>query len=314
MSVDHARINNTMGKFASILADHQSICVSVSGGSDSDIIVHIICTNFREYLPKIHFLFADTGIEYRATLQHLSDLEEKYNIKIEPVRGMPIPLAVRKYGVPFISKLFSDHFERLQKHNFQWEDGTMQELWSKYPRCKVGIRFWTNDWGEKSKFNINWVRLLKEFMIDRKPKTKFSSMCCYVSKKDPLVKRQKELKADLYITGERKAEGGARSGAHNSCFERSIKHEMDHYMPLWFWDDETKAYYKESQGIKYSDCYEVYGLRRTGCVGCPFAKTLWEELEIMKKYEPQCYKLCVNVFGDSYILRKEFELFRRPVN
>lgn len=81
-------------------------------------------------------------------------------------------------------------------------------------------------------------------------------------------------------------------------------------MPLLFWTDEVKQLYKDYFGLRYSDCYEVYGLRRTGCVGCPFAKNLWQELEIMKKYEPQCFKLCMNVFGESYKLRKEFEAFR----
>ena len=101
------RILNTQGKMAYYLMHHNNICVSVSGGSDSDIIVHMICTNFSNYLPKIRFVFANTGIEYRATLRHLDYLEHKYNIKIHEVRGEPIPIAVKKYGVPFISKQFS---------------------------------------------------------------------------------------------------------------------------------------------------------------------------------------------------------------
>jgi 3'-phosphoadenosine 5'-phosphosulfate sulfotransferase (PAPS reductase)/FAD synthetase len=310
MSVDYARINNTFGKFSLYLADHESICVSVSGGSDSDIIVHIICTQFREYLPKIHFVFANTGIEYRATLRHLDDLEQKYDIKIDRVTGMPIPLAVRKYGVPFVSKQTSEYLQRLQKHGFQWEDETFQELWEKYPKCKVGVRFWTNDWGEKSRFNINWQPGLKEFLIGEKPCTRFSSECCTVSKKGPLVTYQHSVHADLYITGERKSEGGARAGAHSSCFEKSIKHGMDHFMPLWFWDDETKAYYTHAVGLLYSDCYEVWGLKRTGCVGCPFAREIEAELELIKQYEPQCYKLCMNVFGEAYALQRKFKEFK----
>ncbi|MGX8702902.1 MAG: phosphoadenosine phosphosulfate reductase domain-containing protein [bacterium] len=112
---DIGRINNTMGKMAHYLSNHQSICVSVSGGSDSDSIVHIIATYFRKYLPKIHFVFANTGIEYRATLEHLNYLREHYNIQIDEVQGTPIPIAVKKYGIPFLSKQASEYLGRLIK-------------------------------------------------------------------------------------------------------------------------------------------------------------------------------------------------------
>ena len=83
---DEARIHNTMGKMALYLSNHQSICVSVSGGSDSDIIVHIIATYFREYLPKIHFVFANTGIEYRATrIEAYDEQHEHPQIKVKRV-------------------------------------------------------------------------------------------------------------------------------------------------------------------------------------------------------------------------------------
>ena len=116
--VDFSRINNTLGKLAYYLETHDSICVSVSGGSDSDIIVHIIATYFRNHLNKIHFVFANTGLEIQATLDHLDYLESKYQIQIERVKGMPIPTAVKKYGVPLVSKNASEFLSRLQSHNF----------------------------------------------------------------------------------------------------------------------------------------------------------------------------------------------------
>lgn len=224
---------------------------------------------------------------------------------------MPIPLAVKKYGAPFCSKQASDYLSRLQNHAFEWEDGTLEDLLAKYPHCKVGLRYWTNDWGDNSRFNIKWNRLLKEFLMVFQPKSKFSAQCCNVSKKNPLFKYQKQIGADLYITGERKSEGGSRAGRHTNCFESS--HGLDHYMPLWFWDDATKEWYCNHERIQHSDCYEIYGLKRTGCVGCPFALNLWEELEVMQKHEPQCYKLCMNVFGESYALRRSYELFKSRV-
>ena len=308
--VDHARINNTMGKMAYYLETHKSICVSVSGGADSDIIVHIIATNFREQLHKTHFVFANTGLEYKATIRHLADLEKKYNIKIERVRGMPIPLAVRKYGVPFISKQVSEYMGRLQSHRFCWCDGSLDDLCEKFGECRAALRWWCNDWGNKSRFNIDWNKGLKDFLITNGISFKASAICCQKSKKDPLIKFQKSVNCDLVITGERKSEGGQRA-RKQSCFEKS--HGFDHYMPLFFWNDETKSYYEATEKIGHSDRYAVYGLERTGCVGCPFSQHRKEELEIMKKYEPNLYKACMNVFGESYRLMDKFEIHRHKI-
>lgn len=96
--LDISRIHNTLGKMAHYLSNHNSICVSVSGGSDSDIIVHMIATYFREYLYKVHFVFVNPGLEYRATLSHLDDLEQRYGITINRIRGRSVVLVVREDG------------------------------------------------------------------------------------------------------------------------------------------------------------------------------------------------------------------------
>ena len=50
--VDYARINNTMGKMHEHLSRHKCICVSVSGGADSDVIVHISGRSYLEARQK----------------------------------------------------------------------------------------------------------------------------------------------------------------------------------------------------------------------------------------------------------------------
>lgn len=81
-------------------------------------------------------------------------------------------------------------------------------------------------------------------------------------------------------------------------------------MPLFWWNDDVKLDFKTAEGIRYSDCYEVWGMRRTGCVGCPFNLKVSDELTTILKYEPNLYKACVNVFGMSYKLVDEFDCRR----
>lgn len=169
----------------------QNIVCSISGGSDSDIMLDIIATVDTE--KKVKYVFFDTGIEYEATKKHLDYLEEKYGITIERYKAIiPVPLGCRKYGLPFWSKHASEMIERLQKHGFKWEDKPFNELIKEYPKNRASLRWWCNDFPEKvgkdgkpikSKFNINYIRGLKEYMIAHPPTFKISNKCCKGAKK-----------------------------------------------------------------------------------------------------------------------------------
>lgn len=62
-------------------------------------------------------------------------------------------------------------------------------------------------------------------------------------------------------------------------------------------------------GVTHSRCYTEYGLRRTGCVGCPFSKHITEELAIIEEHEPMLYKAAVNIFGKSYEYTAKYRAF-----
>ena len=102
--ITRAEVMRTVGKMQTHFASHSNILISVSGCSDSDCIVHFVCKYFPEYLPKVHFVNVNTGLEYSATKRHLFDLEEKYNINIERIRGESVVNVVKREGVPFLSK------------------------------------------------------------------------------------------------------------------------------------------------------------------------------------------------------------------
>lgn len=82
-------------------------------------------------------------------------------------------------------------------------------------------------------------------------------------------------------------------------------------MPLWWWNNETKKQFKKAEGIRFSDCYEIYGLTRTGCVGCPFDVNISRCLNIMYEFEPKLFEACISVFGTAYELTDRFNCRRK---
>ena len=189
-----------------------------------------------------------------------------------------------------------------------------------YPKCKAAIRWWCNDFPEKtdkkgkvikSRFNINYIRGLKEFVVANPPTFKISNKCCKGAKKDNAKKYLKEYGADLNLVGIRKAEGGIRASAYKSCFDFAKDGETwDNYRPIFWYTDKDKIEYEELFSVEHSACYSQYGLKRTGCAGCPFGKEFEKELEIIREHEPKLYKAVNNIFGASYEYTRAFYNFR----
>lgn len=306
-------IQDTVVKTLDNVRDHEKIMCAVSGGYDSDIVLDLLVRCGAK--EKTTFVFNDTGLEHEATKKHLSYLEQQYGISIKWLKPKKaIPTCCREYGVPFWSKYVSSMIYRLQKHRFQWEDEPLDVLLKQYPNCRSALRWWTNDFrtesGQISRFNIEYVSYLKEFLIWYKPEIKISSLCCEYAKKVPAHNELKNGGYDLNCTGIRKSEGGQRSTVYKSCFDL-VEFGADNFRPLFYWADSDKDLYREFFRLKRSDCYEVWGMDRTGCAGCPFGKEFEKELSLVEKYEPPKRKLMEAVFGDSYKLTREFLNFRK---
>lgn len=289
----------------------RKIVCSISGGSDSDIMLDIITKIDTE--KKVKYIFFNTGIEYEATKKHLDYLENKYGIVIERIKAVvPVPLGCKKYGLPFWSKFVSEMVERLQRYDFKWEDKSFEELLKEYPKCKVALKWWCNLNGDKSRFNIEYIKGLKEFIIENPPKFKISNKCCKGAKKDNAHIYLNLYEADLNLVGIRKSEGGIRSAAYKSCFDNAKENETwDNFRPIFWFSDKDKEDYVELFKIRHSACYTHYGLKRTGCAGCPFGKEFENELDICRMFEPNLYKAVNNIFGQSYEYTRNFLKFRR---
>lgn len=291
---------------------HQRPVCSLSGGADSDIMLDILHKVDKD--KKCRYVNFNTGLEYDATKRHLDELEQKYSIIIERIPPIkPIPIVCKEYGQPFWSKFVSDMISRLQKHNFDWVDEPFDVLYQKYPNCKQGLLWWCNGnppkkSGRESSYNIAYVKFLKEFMIENPPKFNISYACCGYAKKKPAEKYKIGCRCDLDCVGVRKTEGSIRSTVYANCFSEGENY--DEFRPVFWFTDETKTIYKAHYNVVHSDCYEMWGMKRTGCAGCPFGKRFEEELSLIKKYEPKFYNACLSVFGDAYEYTRRFETYR----
>lgn len=310
-----AMVEDAFTKCDSILQKYDKVMISVSGGSDSDIVIDMV--HRLGYAGKCSFVFFDTGIEYRATKDHLQYLEDHYSIQIERIRPKkPVPRAVREVGVPFLTKYVSEMIGRLQKHNFQWEDEPFEILLEKYPHCKCALKWWCNFYPDKkgiiSQFSIKKSPYLKEFLMKYPPEFPISDKCCKYAKKD-LSKQylQEHSEIGLKIMGIRKAEGGIRAGKYTQCYYNESKHPF--YMPLFWLSDADKIAYEQVFQIVHSDCYKVYGMKRTGCAGCPFNSKFLRDIETLERYEPKLAKAVKNIFGKSYEYTLRYRAFKKEM-
>lgn len=151
-------------------------------------------------------------------------------------------------------------------------------------------------------------------MIENPPTFKISSQCCKYAKKDIAKEYLKQNNVELNCIGVRKYEGGVRDSVYKNCFTQGKNGKCDQYRPIFWFTDEDKEIYKNFFGIRYSDCYEVYGMKRTGCTGCPYGKNLKEDLELIEKCEPNLFKAANNIFKDAYEYRKKYEEFKKKMN
>lgn len=324
------------GIIATRLRQHPNLICSYSGGADSDILIDLIERTrkmFGEgYLPPVKYVFFNTGLEMKATKDHVKATAEKYGVEIEECRPkINIVKSTREHGIPFVSKIMSQGLEGWQKKGIplsiadeyaEAEDkvAKRKELKERYPKCESLINFLCccNSAGEPRpniQLVINSSKYMLDFIREYPPDFKISAKCCDYCKKQPAHQVQK--KYEMIITGERRDEGGMRSvprseqwnETNTMCFSETADGKY-RFKPLYYVSDKDKAWYKEYYGITYSDAYEVYGLTRTGCCGCSISYKAVEDLEKIRPYEPNVVKAAYNLFGKSYEYRKMYNEYK----
>ena len=312
------------------LYEHPNAICSYSGGADSDIMIHLIESTRKLFgLPKIDYIFFNTGLEMKATKDHVKYTSEKYGVEIRECRPkVNIVNATRKHGIPFVSKIMSGGLEEWQKKNVplsiaeEYENAEdkaakRKELKERYPKCESLINFLCccNSAGEPRpniQLVINSSKYMRDFIKEYPPDFRISAKCCDYCKKQTAHSAQKGY--DMIITGERRDEGGMRSvprkDSSSMCFTETANGQY-RLRPLYYVSDKDKEWYKDHYHIKYSDAYEVYGLTRTGCCGCPISYKAVEDLEKIKPYEPNVVKAAWNIFGKSYVYRRKYNEYKK---
>ena len=311
------------------LIEHPNAICSYSGGSDSDIMIDLVERTRAGFdLPPIRYVFFNTGLEMKATKDHVKATAERYGVEIETVRPkISIVTAVRKYGVPFVSKIMSGGLGEWQKKGVPPtiadeyaraadKAAKRRELRAHYPGCESLINFLCccNGEGEPRpniQLVINSSKYMLDFIRENPPGFRISAKCCDYCKKAPAHRIQKGF--EMIITGERRDEGGMRSVPRGDntalCFGETGNGQW-RLRPLYYVSDGDKAWYKQRYGIRYSDAYEVYGLTRTGCCGCPISYKAVDDLRLIEPYEPNVVKAAWAIFGESYRYRQRYNEYK----
>ena len=180
-------IQSIVGKH---LKEHPNAVCSYSGGADSDIMIDIIEKARHTFnLPPVKYVFFNTGLEMKATKDHVKRTAEKYGVEIEECRpDINIVQASRKYGIPFVSKIMSGGLSDWQRKEIplsiveeydQAEDKAekRQELRERYPKCESVINFLCccNKDGEPRpniQLVINSSKYMRDFIGEYPPNSK----------------------------------------------------------------------------------------------------------------------------------------------
>lgn len=263
--------------------------VSFSGGKDSTVLHYLI----DEALPgnKIPRVFINTGIEYKLILKFVKEMTSKDDRFVIWTVGKNIKDTLNSVGWPFKSK---EHSQKV----YEWKQGCrskshlkyFRQLPEAYSQCPKALMYQTGP-----EFNL-----------------KISHRCCIEFKKKPIKHYMKESGRKITLTGMMKSEGGQRSTLN--CIVTDKDGSLKKFHPMAICSNEWEDWYIKERQIKLAELYyPPYSFDRTGCLCCPFALDLQNQLDILEKVAPDEKKraewLWKKVYSEyrriGYRLRKE---------
>lgn len=271
--------------------------ISFSGGKDSNVLSKLIDMALPD--NRIPRVYCNTGIEYKAIVDFVkakAEADDRFII-IQP--KVPIKRMLEEKGYPFKSK-FHAHIVAMYKRKGK-DNLTVMRYLKQDPNIE---KYFSENCCPKS--------LEYQFSENDGLDFKISDKCCHELKVNPLDEYQKSHNKAIKIIGIMADEGGRRAvhakfQGSTGCLAFSGKKDNPHtFKPLFpltkSWEDWFISEYKIELPVLY---YPPYNFERTGCKGCPFAKDLQHELDILKTLLPAEAKQC------EYIWKPVYDEYRR---
>ena len=288
-------LQERLDKVRNVISTHgeRNFYVAFSGGKDSTILSDLIDVA----LPgnKIPRVFFNTGIEYPQTRQFVLELGRNDPRITFVLPKVNIRQVLEEHGYPFKSK----------EHSHKLEVFREKGIWQRE------VELYLND--RESPYRCP-TSLLFQFTDDYP--LKISDKCCDYLKKKPADDYSKESGRTIRITGIRRAEKGRRNRAQCTVFQSSTG-KLKAFNPLNICADEWTDWYVERMGLRLCDLYyPPFNFKRTGCMGCPFALNLQEELDVLEREAPRTYFACENIWKPVYdeYRRLGYRLRKQEVN
>ena len=300
--------------------------ISFSGGKDSTCLSYLIDLALPN--NKIPRVYKDTGIEYPQVREFVKDLVNKDSRFIYLKPNLNIKQTLNKVGYPFKSKQHSHNF-MIYKNNIEICEKHKKEVSEKEIVERITNRTYTEEDFEyidnlplgvktfiKYFFGIRVggtrLYLSPQYSVPDKLKFQFtpeyarshnfSDKCCLMFKKGVLREYEVNSGRVNALTGMRKAEGGNRNNL--TCITTG-KNGM-HFNVLAPLGDDFIEWFINKYNIKLCELYyPPFNFKRTGCLSCPFALDLEEQMQILKQYDKATYKQA------NYLWNEVFEEYKR---
>ncbi len=250
--------------------------ISFSGGKDSTVLSALV----DKALPgnNITRAYMDTGIDYALMRKHVADLQKKDPRIVMVKPAVNIKTALERDGYPFKSKEHSMYVGIYQNSG-------MTRTVERYLNPEESRK--TFGCPEKLKYQFT-----ENFTL------KCSKKCCYNMKEKPLADFARKNGKKVAFIGILGDEKGGRSNA--KCMSESANGEI-HFQPLTAVDSDWEKWFIEKEHIQLCPLYYLpYSLKRSGCLGCPMALDLQENLDMLGNFFPAERKQCELIWGPVY--------------
>ena len=270
--------------------------VSFSGGKDSTLLLALIKLCEEVYtIPEngIPAVFCNTGVELGITYDFVRWVKQNYYPNVVIIRPeKSFDWVMKNEGKPMKSKIKA-------KDLHQWHYGKRSpaiEMMLTMGQSQVNRLYAKHKLADKDMHMLS-----EDFKIVP------SHRCCEWLKKKPFKRFNKEHGMKGTMLGIRLSEGGARESSANQRVKKGgklctwLKEGVIQKAPIIDWTDDDVENFIKEYNVPLSRAYTEFNFERTGCMACPFAKKVDEDLEYLFYNEPNRYKASMHWLKDVYI-------------